>query len=122
MNIPYIAIKFSKDLLSTPTFGYDAKYLFQISNFLQKKIDSSEFYKFPATILKLKQIHMKFMEMYERAKIEEGNNKTKTYRKTQWLGYRPRFANKNDQRIFDRLTDRAEASRIDRKENEISKI
>lgn len=47
------------------------------------------------------------MELYERAKTQERENKTKTNIKTQWFGYRPRLANKNDQRVFERLSDRA---------------
>lgn len=114
-SCPPIPIKFSKDLLSMPAFGYSADYLYQISAFLQKKIDSAEFRKFPKTLERLKNKQEHFMELYERAKIEEGNNKTKTCRKTQWFGYRPRLANRNDQRLFERLSDRAETSKRDRR-------
>lgn len=100
-------------------FGYKADYLYEISAFLQKKIDSAEFRKFPKTLERLKNKQEHFMELYERAKIEEGNNKTKTCRKTQWLGYRPRLANKNDQRVFDRLSNRSETSRNDRRNNKV---
>ncbi len=116
-------MKFDRNLLSVPTFGFRAEYLYQIGLFLQKKIDSSEFNKFPSTIEELKKKQQKFMELYERAKIEEEQAKTKTCLKTQWLGYRPRFTNKNDQRVFERLDNRAEAfKRQLRKNNGISKI
>ncbi len=82
-DMPKIELKFNKNLLSMPIWEYSAKYLHQIGTFLQKKIDSKEFRKFPATIEKLKQKQLKFMELYERAKIEEENAKTKTCLKTQ---------------------------------------
>lgn len=118
-HCPAIKIKFDPNLLSVPTFGYNAEYLYRISAFLQKKIDSSEFSKFPATIEKLKQKQQQFMELYEWAKTQERENETKTHIKTQWIGYRPRLANKNDQRVFERLSDRAGTSRIDRSNNKV---
>src|ERR1041385_2951486 len=100
-SCPLITITFNPDLLSVPTFGYNADYLYQISVFLQKKIDSAKFRKFSKTLERLKNKQEYFMELYERAKIEEGNNKTKTCCKTKWLGYRPRSANRNDQNLFE---------------------
>lgn len=118
-HCPPIPIKFDPNLLSTPTFGYSAEDLYRIGDFLQKKIDSAEFRKFPATIEKLKQKKQHFMELYEWAKNQERENKTKTCLKTQWFGYRPRLTNKDDQRIFDRLSDRASTSKYDRRRNEV---
>lgn len=122
IHMPPMPMKFDPNLLSMPAFGFRAEYLYQISAFLQKKIDSAEFRKFPATIQKLKQKQQQFMELYERAKIKEEQAKTKTRLKTQWLGYRPRLANKNDQRVFDRLNNRAETSKLDRRHSKVRKI
>lgn len=121
-HIPPMPMKFDPNLLSMPTFGFRAEYLYQISAFLQKKIDSAEFSKFPATIHKLKQKQQQFMQLYERTKIEEEQAKTKTCLKTQWIGYRPRLANKNDQRVFERLNDREKTSKRDRRDGKVSKI
>lgn len=112
-DCPPIPMKFDHNLLSIPAFGFNSEYLHRISAFIKKKIYSSQFKKFPSTLEKLKQQHQKFMELYELSKIEEEKAKTKTCLKTQWFGYRPRLANKNDQRIFDRLSDRAETSKYD---------
>jgi len=120
-SCPLISMKFNPNLLSTPTFGYSAEYLYQISDFLQKKIDSAEFRKFPSTIEKLKQKQQQFRELYERAKTQEEQAKTKTCLKTQWLGYRPRLSNRNDQRIFERLDDRRKAFEYDCRKNNVSK-
>lgn len=114
IDCPPIVVKFNQNLLSIPIFGFRAEYLYQISVFLQKKIDSSEFRKFPSTILKLKQKQQKFIELYERAKIEEEKAKAKMYVKTKCIGYRPRLPNRNDQRIFERLSNRTETSKRDK--------
>lgn len=119
VSCPIIPIKFRKDLLSTPSFVYNSDYLYQISVFLQKKIDSAEFRKFPKTLEGLKNKQKIFIEIYEQAKIEERNNKTKAYRKTQGCGYRPRLPNRSDQRIFERLSNRAETSKCDRRRDEV---
>ncbi len=119
---PSIPITFDANLISMSTFGFSAKYLYQISVFLQKKMDSAKFRKFPTTISKLKLKQQQFQELYERAKIEEEEAKTKLFIKTLWLGYRPRLVNRNDQSVFDRLNDRAEASKREfRKNKKVSK-
>jgi hypothetical protein len=118
-SCPPMPVKFSKDLLSTPTFGYNAEYLRQIGDFLLRKIHSAGLKKHPTRRILLMVKHKEFMELYERAKTQERENKNKTCLKTQWLGYRPRLAKKNDQRVFDRLSDRAETSKRDRRRNEI---
>lgn len=119
---PAIPIRFDSNLLSTPTFGYTAENLKSIGDWLLKKIESAEFRKFPATISKLKQQHKKFVELYERAKTHEEQNKTKKHIKTQWLGYRPKMANQNDQRLFERLDNRRKTSEHDRRNNNIQSI
>jgi hypothetical protein len=107
---PSIPMRFNPQLLSTPTFGFSAKKLLKIAEFLKKKVNSNEFKKFPATLTKLKQQHQQFMELYERAIIEEKQAKEKKGLKTHWLGYRPRLVNRNDQRLFERLDDRRRMS------------
>lgn len=107
---PSISARFNSQLLILPTFGFSAKNLLKIAEFLQKKLNSNEFKKFPATLKKLKQQHQQFMEIYERAIIEEKQAKEKTNLKTQWFGYRPRLVNRNDQRLFERLDDRRRMS------------
>ena len=122
VSCPPVLMGFNPNLLSMPIFGYNSEYLYEISVFIQKKIDSSEFCKFPKTIENLKNKKEYFMELYERAKTQERENKTKTHIKAKRLGYRPRLANRNDQSLFERLSDRAQTSKHDRRNNEISKI
>jgi hypothetical protein len=93
-HMPPMPMKFDSHLLSRPTFGFTADYLRKISAFLQKKIDSAEFRKFPATIKKLKQQQQELMELYEWAKIKERETKGKTNYKTCWLFYRPYLTEK----------------------------
>src|SRR5580765_5864203 len=95
-QIAPMPIQFNPHLLSLPTWGFSTKNLIKISDFLQKKIDSAKFNKFPATIKKLKQKQQQFMELYERAKTKERETKEKTCIKTNAPFYRPRFANCND--------------------------
>lgn len=118
-HAPLIPVQFNPHLLSMPSIGFSAEKLHKIAKFLKKKINSPEFKKFTRTreILENKQQH--FMELYERAKIEEGKTKEKTCFKTQWFGYRPRIANRHNQRLFERLNDRAYTSAINSRHNKI---
>ncbi len=120
---PLIEIKFNKNLLSIPYPGFKAEYILKISNFLEKKISSSEYRKFPNTVGKLTVKHMQLMELYEQAKIKEEESKGKTFIQAKMPFYRPRLANRNDQRLFERLDNRRKASEyMLRKYYEISKI
>lgn len=116
---PQLPVRFDPNLLSMPTFGFNAKKLHKISEFLQKKINSGEFKKFPKTRERLENKQQHFMELYERALIEEEKVKEKTCLKTQRFGYRPRLANRNDQRLFERLNNRRETSASDRRNNKV---
>lgn len=117
---PQICTQYYADLLSIPLPLYRARHLLQIGIWLLEKIERSEFQKFPSTVAKLKQQYQQFMELYERTKIEEEQAKEKGYRKTQWFGYRPRLTNRNDHRLFERLSYRAKTSKYDRWIHEIS--
>lgn len=108
---PQIGMCFDRKLLLNPMLTYSAENLLKIAEFLHRKLNSTEFNSHIRTKNKLYIKYLEFMELYGRAKIEEGKTKTKTCLKTQWFGYRPRLANKNDQRVFDRLSDRAETSK-----------
>lgn len=119
--LPLIPMKFDSNLLSLPSWNYDADKLRQLGDWLEEKILNSKFLKYPDTIEKLTEQHLKFMELYERAKVIERKNKEKTSSRTQMFGYRPRLANKNDQSVFDRLSHRKRISIADRKNNEVSK-
>ncbi len=121
-NMPPMPMRFNPHLLSMPTFGFSTKNLLKIAKFLQKKIDSGEFKKFPKTKERLENKQKHFMELYGRAIIEEEKAKEKKGLKTHWFGYRPRLANRNDQRLFERLDNRRETSRIDRRNNKVQKI
>lgn len=119
IEAPPIPVRFDPHLLSTPIIGFCAENLRKIAEFLQKRIDSAEFKKFPKTRERLKDRQQHFEELYERAKIEEGKAKEKKGLKTAWFGYRPRLANRNDQRLFERLSNRRETSVFDRRHNKI---
>jgi hypothetical protein len=43
------------------------------------------------------------MELYERAKIKERENKEKKNVETGWPFYRPKLVNRNDQCLYDRF-------------------
>lgn len=118
-SAPPIKINFNKDLLSMPTFWFSAEKLRKIGDWLLKKIDSAEFNKFPATIEKLRQQHKHFMELYERAKIKERENKDKAYIKAKMFGYRPEYVNYKGPDLFGRLEHRVETSVNDRRNNKI---
>lgn len=121
-HMPSITMKFDPHLLSRPTFRFTVDYLHQISAFLQKKIDSPKFRKFPATIQKLKQQQQELMELYERAKIKEEEAKGKAFIKTNAPFYRPRLIKKDDNCLFERLNKRRASSNKDGANNTISKV
>lgn len=108
MDMPDFHIKFDPHILSKYTFSfrYNSEHLLKIGNFLLKKINRDEFHKFPATVMKFKHQHKKFMELYGRAKIKEREVEGKAFIKANAIFYRPRFANRDDQRLFERLYDR----------------
>lgn len=118
-SCPPMPMKFNPNLLSMPLFGFSTKNLQKIAEFLKKKLNSPEFKKFPNTKERLENKHQYFMEIYGRAIIEEEKTKEKKALKTQWFGYRPRLANRNDQRLFERLDNRRETSASDRRHNKI---
>jgi len=117
-----LPLKFNPNLLSMPIFGYNSDYLYEISQFILKKMHFGGSKKHPQKMKQLMNKYNLFMELYERAKTQERENKGKTSLKTQWFGYRPRLANRNDQRIFERLNNRTETSKLHRRNNEISKV
>lgn len=118
-SAPLIHVIFDSHLLSKPTWGFKSKYLLKISEFLQKKIHSGKFKKNFGATKKLKKKHHEFMEIYERVKVEEGKDKGKKYMQTECFGYTPRFTNRNDQRAFEKLNNRAQISEFDRKKYSI---
>lgn len=121
-HIPPMPMKFDPNLLSMPTFGFRAEYLYQISDFLQKKIDSAEFRKFPKTLERLKNKQEHFMELYERAKIKEREAKGKAFIKANAPFYRPRLIKKDDNRLFERLDKRRASSNKNGANNAVSKV
>lgn len=121
-HMPPMPMKFDPHLLSRPTFGFTADYLRQISAFLQKKIDSAEFRKFPATIQKLKQQQQELTELYEWAKIKEREAKGKAFIKANAPFYRPRLIKKDDNRLFERLDKRRASSNKNGANNAVSKV
>jgi len=106
-----ILMQYDSNLLSAPIFSFDADYFRKIAEWIEKKVHSAEYRKFPNTIQKLKQQQQQFMELYERAKTKEGENKNKTNIKANAPFYRPRLANINDQRSFEKLNDRRRISK-----------
>lgn len=121
-TLPLIHLKYNKNLLSVPTCVFSSENLIKISDWLLEKIERDEFKKFPATLVKLKQQHKQFMELYELCKIKEKEAKGKPFIKANSLFYRPRLGNKHDELLFERLEHRRKTSISDRRSNEISKI
>lgn len=123
IQCPPIGINFDPFLLCTPIYKFNVENLRQIAEWLQKNILGNKYRKFPNTIGELIIKHQKFIELYEKVKIEEEESKGKPYLKTNWPFFRSRLPNKNDQRIFERLENRIKTSkRRLRKNNKISKV
>jgi len=108
--IPLIKVNYNPNLLSTPIFIFNAEYLLKIVQWLEKKLLSNEFHKYPATVVKIRLKIKHFMELYERAKDEERQTKEKTFIKANAPFYRPRLSDRNDQRTFEKLNDRRKTS------------
>ena len=120
---PLLSMCLNPDLLSMPIFRHDAEELRKIADWLEKKIICNEFKKHPTKRILLMVKHAKeFMELYERAKIQEREAKEKTFVKANAPFYRPRFANRNDQRLFERLDERRNAFSHLRKNISLSKV
>jgi hypothetical protein len=117
-----MSIRFDPHLLSFPTWGYNAENLRQIGEWLIEKMHRSGLRKYPKTKNKVFLKHLEFMELYERAKIQEKENKEEGFVKTNNVFYRPRFANRYDQYLFERLEDRRKTSILDRRNSNISKV
>ena len=115
IKYPSIQFKFNPNILSTPTLLFNIEKLKKIADWLLKTINRNEFRKHPNMIKLLNIKYQQFMDLYERAKIEERNSQEKKYIKAHNLFYRPRFTNRNKQYLFDRLEDRRRISFRDRK-------
>lgn len=119
---PPIIKSFNRMLLSTHIFKHDAEYLGQIAEALEMAINSNKFKKFPSTVEKLKKKYEKFMEIYERTKVEERNMQEKKGSKAHAPFYRIKLSNPNDRKISDRLDERRlRFQRKHRKHNQIPK-
>jgi hypothetical protein len=103
---PPISQYFNRYLLSTLMFKHDAEYLKQIGDALEYDINSSKYRKFPSTINKLKMMHQTFMELYERAKTQEGINEKEKGSKTGIFFYRIKLPKPNDRAISERLDEK----------------
>ena len=119
---PDIDSFFNRILLSTPMFQPDAEYLRQFADWLERKINSREFRKFPGTLKRLMQQHELLMEMYERAKTQEKQKEGEMSFKTQKLFYRIKLPRKDDRDIFERLVRKRNTSMCCRRNYDISKI
>lgn len=100
---PVIEQKFSKDLLSTPIWGFNAEKLKKICDWLERHINDSNVAMCPNRVNKLTSKYKEFMDLYERAKIKERENEKEKACKTHMFGYRPRIANRDRQHLFGRL-------------------
>jgi hypothetical protein len=100
---PPISQYFNANILSTPYFRFDADYLLKIAKMIYKKILSSKYRKFPATIHELKKQYTVFMDLYERAKIQERETEKEEFIKARMLFYRTRLSKQDDRSIFRRL-------------------
>lgn len=118
-SCPPIPIKFDPHLLSMPTFGFSAKKLQKIAEFLKKKVNSGQFKKFPRTKNNVYLKYMYFMELYAQVKNKEYESKGKAFIKANAPFYRPRLADSNDQRLLERLDNRRKTSEFDRRHNKI---
>lgn len=121
IQCPPIKMKFSSNLLSTPTWGFDAEYLLQIAQFLVLKACSNKYKKTPKTFDKLETKYCEFLRLYDLAKGKEAESKGKANRKTFQIFYRPRFGNESDEHLFRRLDNRRRLSKSMRRRNAISK-
>ena len=100
---PEINQRYNRSLLSTPIFRFDADYLLKMANKIYKQIVKGQFKSFSKRKRELILMYNYFMELYGRAKIEEGKNKEKTNGKTSMFFYRTRLPKQDDRTIFNRL-------------------
>lgn len=100
---PEIQQYFNKNILSYPIAKFSSKNLLVIANLILKKLHRNEFRKFPNTVKKLKDLHQNFMELYERIKTKEEQIDPKAQVKANSMFYRPRFADRNKQRLLEGL-------------------
>jgi hypothetical protein len=114
---PVIEMKFAPKLLSNPIFVFDANYLLKLAEWIEKKLLRPEFRKHINTKNKIYLKYLEFMELYERAKVKERENKGKTCLKTQGLFYRPRLNKFDDQHLFERLERKIRSSKQYRRHN-----
>ena len=113
--IPPIMQTFNPHLLSTPYFKFDAEYLHKIAQYLQKRIQNPKYRKFPTTLKDLEKQHKIFMDLYERAKIQEREIEEERFVKAKMPFYRTRLPKQNDGAIFRRLENKARFSDSNRK-------
>lgn len=100
---PPIIQYFNRNLLCAPIIVQDSQYIKSFLDILEININSKKFKKFPSTLERLKKEHKKLMELYERAKIEEGNIQEKKKGKTGMPFYRIELSDQNDRKIQEGL-------------------
>ncbi len=120
---PQIHTYFDKNLLSFPVYKFSADELMKIAQFIVLKACSNEFKNLPNTFDKIELKYCEFARLYDEAKGKEAESKGKTFVKTSWPFYRPRFGNNANEHLFERLDDRRQTSeRIRRKNNKVPKV
>lgn len=119
VQCPPIQIPLNANLLSMPTFGFKAEHLLKIADWIINKTTHGKFNKCPERMDQIHHIYLRFMELYERAKVKEKQNKEEKRCTTAGPFYFPRLGNKNDQRLFERLEHREKTSRYDRRNHKI---
>lgn len=114
---PLIFQSFNRHLLSIPIFKHDAEYIFEVAEFLLKKINKKKFKKLPKTVAKLKDKLKYIMELYEQAKEKEKEIEIdkKAPIKARMPFYRTRLFKKDDRAIFERLERKRDQSKCRRK-------
>jgi hypothetical protein len=100
---PLIHMLHSADLLSMPTFKFDADYLLKIAQYLQKRINHKKFKQFPGRVKELNYQIDTILELHGIAKSKEKALHEEKGNKTQWPFYRTRLPSKDDNTIYDRL-------------------
>lgn len=103
---PLIPMKTNPKLLSIPIPRQDMEYLREISEVLERDIESKRFRKFPHTAQKLKEKLQNFKELYERTKTEEKQMQGKKLTRALSAFYRIGLFDQNDEQIQRRLEHR----------------
>jgi len=112
--LPPLLTHFRHDLLSMPmtSFYYNPNDLKKIADWIEEKLIDTKYKTHLNTIGTLINKLQEFKEIYGWAQARKGEIEKETDWKAMQLFYRPRLPDKNDQRVFEGLERKVNASKL----------